>query len=226
MAPRTRSSISSVTSTRRSNAALRSENAWCSSALANQVEMRQGRDVWWDDLVPSQSPNCDPVAVDCEHPLFTLYTSGTTGKPKGVVHTTGGYLTHAAATMKWVFDLKEEDIYWCTADIGWITGHSYVGLRTVGCGRDGGDVRRRAELSAGTIASGRLSRNTALISSTRPHRDPHLYQVGRVVGEEARLVESAPARNGRRADQSRSLDLVSRRYRRRTMPDRRYLVAD
>ncbi|HXZ87230.1 MAG TPA: acetate--CoA ligase [Candidatus Binataceae bacterium] len=93
--------------------------------VGERIEMRHGRDVWWDELVPAQSPNCEPVAVDSEHTLFTLYTSGTTGKPKGVVHTTGGYLTHTLMTMKWVFDLKEEDIFWCTADIGWVTGHSY-----------------------------------------------------------------------------------------------------
>ncbi|MGC1397317.1 acetate--CoA ligase [Candidatus Binatus sp.] len=93
--------------------------------VGNKVEMRKGRDVWWDELVPAQSPKCEAAHLDSEHPLFTLYTSGTTGKPKGVVHTTGGYLTHVLMTMRWVFDLKDEDIYWCTADIGWVTGHSY-----------------------------------------------------------------------------------------------------
>ena len=94
--------------------------------VGNKVDMRKGRDEWWDEIVPRQSPKCAPAELDSEHMLFTLYTSGTTGKPKGVVHTTGGYLTHTLATMKWVFDLKDEDIYWCTADIGWVTGHSYT----------------------------------------------------------------------------------------------------
>jgi acetyl-CoA synthetase len=94
--------------------------------VGNKIEMRKGRDLWWDELVPAQSPRCESAQLDSEHPVFTLYTSGTTGKPKGVLHTVGGYLTHTLMTMKWVFDLKEEDIYWCTADIGWITGHSYT----------------------------------------------------------------------------------------------------
>ncbi len=88
--------------------------------------MRKGRDLWWHELMEGASAKCPPAKLDAEHPLFILYTSGTTGKPKGILHTTGGYLTHVTTTAKAIFDLKEEDTYWCTADIGWITGHSYV----------------------------------------------------------------------------------------------------
>jgi len=90
------------------------------------IAMRAGRDVWWHDLVPKASAVCKPAKLDAEHPLFVLYTSGSTGKPKGILHTTGGYLTHVTTTAKAIFDLKEDDTYWCTADCGWVTGHSYV----------------------------------------------------------------------------------------------------
>jgi len=86
----------------------------------------QGRDVWWHEALDAASPRHTAQAFDSEHTLFTLYTSGTTGKPKGILHTTGGYLTYAAYTTKMVFDLRDDDVFWCTADIGWVTGHSYV----------------------------------------------------------------------------------------------------
>ncbi len=88
--------------------------------------MTPGRDHWYHDLIRAAETACPPEPMDAEDVLFILYTSGTTGKPKGVVHTTGGYLTQAAATTKWVFDLKDSDVYWCTADVGWITGHTYI----------------------------------------------------------------------------------------------------
>ena len=89
-------------------------------------EMQEGRDFWWHELMETVETECPAEELDSEHPLYILYTSGTTGKPKGILHTTAGYLLQAHLTTKWVFDIKDEDIYWCTADIGWVTGHSYV----------------------------------------------------------------------------------------------------
>src|SRR5438128_1550750 len=94
--------------------------------VGNEIHMEEGRDVWWHRELEYVGANCEPVALDSEHPLYILYTSGSTGKPKGILHTTGGYLLGIYSTMKYVFDVREEDLFWCTADVGWVTGHSYV----------------------------------------------------------------------------------------------------
>ena len=105
-----------------------------SESIINTVILKKSKDTvalkfketWWHDLIKNQSTDCDPVYVNAEHPLFLLYTSGSTGTPKGVQHSSAGYLLHAMNTMRWTFDIKDDDVYWCTADVGWITGHTYV----------------------------------------------------------------------------------------------------
>ena len=98
------------------------------------VGFSAGRDVWMHELTNAQADTCEPEWVGAEHPLFILYTSGSTGKPKGVQHSSGGYLLWAALTMKWVFDIKPSDVFWCTADIGWVTGHTYITYGPLACG--------------------------------------------------------------------------------------------
>ena len=100
----------------------------------SDVPMKAGRDEWWDAAVKGQPETCEPTWVNAEHPLFILYTSGSTGKPKGVQHSTAGYLLHAILTMKWTFDYKPTDIFWCTADVGWVTGHTYIAYGPLACG--------------------------------------------------------------------------------------------
>ncbi|MGH8308654.1 MAG: acetate--CoA ligase, partial [Steroidobacteraceae bacterium] len=98
------------------------------------VPMKQGRDLWWHDAIEGHSPTCEPEWVDSEHPLFLLYTSGSTGKPKGIQHSSGGFLLGCKVTTRWVFDLQDDDVFWCTADVGWVTGHSYVAYGPLACG--------------------------------------------------------------------------------------------
>jgi acetyl-CoA synthetase len=100
----------------------------------HDVDMVEGRDIWWDDATAGHGLQCPPVSLPAEHPLFLLYTSGSTGKPKGIQHSCAGYLLHAKLTNQWVFDLNDDDIFWCTADVGWITGHTYVAYGPLAAG--------------------------------------------------------------------------------------------
>ena len=181
------------------------------------VHVQDGRDHWYHRLMQDAAPSCAPEPMDAEDMLYILYTSGTTGKPKGIVHTTGGYLVGAYATTQWVFDLRDEDVYWCTADIGWVTGHSYVVYGPLANGAtvlmyegapDWPQKDRFWEL---------IERYGVTIFYTAPTAIRAFMKWGTELAREARSLEPAPARIGRRADQPGSVDVVPRAHRRRTL---------
>jgi acetyl-CoA synthetase len=118
--------LKSTTDTALENGCNSVESVIVFKRTGHDIDMQTDRDIWWSDAEQGQSADCDPVWVDATHPLFILYTSGSTGKPKGIQHSTGGYLLNAITTIRWVFDIQESDVFWCTADVGWITGHTYV----------------------------------------------------------------------------------------------------
>ena len=196
-------------------------------ATGADCEMQEGRDLWWHEAMDAAAPECPAEELDAEHPLYILYSSGSTNKPKGILHTTGGYLTGVAWTMKHVFDLKpDSDVYWCAADVGWVTGHSYIVYGPLLNGVTRGHVRGPAGLpvQGPPLAPHRGARGHDLL--LRADRDPLVHEVGRGPAGEARPVVAAPARHGRRADQPEGLALVPRGHRPRGDAGGRHLVAD
>jgi acetyl-CoA synthetase len=134
--------------------------------IDKETSMQEGRDFWWHEMMKDASGHCEPEWMDSEDPLFILYTSGSTGKPKGVLHTTAGYLLYTMLTMLYVFDIKDEDVYWCTADIGWVTGHSYIVYGPLGVGATSIIFEGVPNYPSRTV-SGKWLKNTASTFSTR-----------------------------------------------------------
>ena len=189
--------------------------------------MKAGRDTfWYHEEMAKASDQCEPEKMNAEDPLFILYTSGSTGKPKGVVHTTAGYLLHVAFTHKYVFDVHEDDIYWCTADIGWVTGHSYIVYGPLA----NGATSLMFEGVPTYPDAGRfwqvVDKFGVTVFYTAPTAIRSLMRAGRGVAGQVRARHAAGPRLGRRADQPRGLDLVLREHRPQPLPDRRHLVAD
>ena len=184
------------------------------------------RDVYYHDAAEVVTTECPCEHMNAEDPLFILYTSGSTGKPKGVLHTTGGYNLFAAMTHQLVFDYHDGDIYWCTADVGWVTGHSYIvyGPLSNGATTLMFEGVPNYPVDVALLGGDRQAQGQHLLH--RADRDPRADAGGRRAGEEDLAQVAAPARQRRRADQSGSLGVVLPRGRRQPLPDRRHLVAD
>ena len=190
------------------------------------VDMNPSRDFWYHEAAEMVTTECPCEQMHAEDPLFILYTSGSTGQPKGVLHTSGGYLVFASMTHQYVFDYHDGDIYWCTADVGWVTGHSYIlyGPLANGATTLMFEGVPNYPDNVAVLERDRQAQGQHLLH--RADRDPRADAGRRRAGQEDLAREPAAARQRRRADQSGSLGMVSSRGRRRALPDRRHLVAD
>ena len=190
------------------------------------IHIMEGRDRWYHRMMDHQKADCPVVPMGSEDTLFILYTSGTTGKPKGIVHSVGGYAVGVHTTSRYVFDLRDEDIFWCTADVGWVTGHSYVVYGPLLAGAT-------VLLYEGAPDFPEKDRYWEIIAR---HRVSIFYTAPTAIRAFMKWGDELPARHdlsslrllglGRGADQSRGVDVVPRAHRRRALPDRRHLVAD
>ena len=190
------------------------------------VNMEPVRDVWYHEAADVVTSECPCEEMNAEDPLFILYTSGSTGKPKGVLHTTGGYLVYTSITHQYVFDYHDGDIYWCTADVGWVTGHSYIVYGPL----SNGAITLMFEGVPNYPTNSRfwevIDKHKVNIFYTAPTAIRALMQAGEEPVKKTSRKSLEAARLGRRADQSGSLGVVLPRRRRRPLPDRRHLVAD
>ena len=179
--------------------------------------MKPGRDLWWHELMTQAQPDCLAEPLDSEAPLFILYTSGSTGKPKGIRHTTAGYNLYAKKTFEWVFDHRPEDVFWCTADCGWITGHTYVvyGPLTAGATIV---MYEGAEPRPTRAGSGRSSKSTKSRFSTPRRPRSARSSSGATSGSIGTIFEPPPVGDRGRRNQSRGLDVVPPQDRPRMCP--------
>ena len=193
---------------------------------ARRSPCRPGRDVWWDDFVKDAPAYCAPEQMDAEDMLYLLYTSGSTGKPKGIVHTTGGYLTGVYATTKWIFDLHDTDVYWCTADIGWVTGHSYIVYGPLANGATTVMYEGTPDYPDKDRFWRIVEKYGVTIFYTAPTAIRTFMRWGDEYPKRCDLSSLRLLGIGRRADQPRGLGLVLEGHRRRPLPGGGHLVAD
>ena len=184
------------------------------------------RDVYYHEAAKVVTSECPCEHMNAEDPLFILYTSGSTGKPKGVLHTTGGYHVYAAMTHQLVFDYHDGDIYWCTADVGWVTGHSYIVYGPLSNGATTLMFEGVPNYPSMSRFWEVIDKHKVNIFYTAPTAIRALMQAGEEPVKKTSRAVAAPARQRRRADQSGSLGVVLPRGRRQPLPDRRHLVAD